>query len=83
MANARRSRKEILEGKVSAAEAKLEELQKKEAALKESINGYRSEIAEIEKAEKAAAEEEKLNAILKEVKKSEKTADEIIAFLRG
>ena len=78
---ARRSRKETLQSKIDVAEAKIAELQEKTVALQQEIDKYNDELVDIEKAEKEKADKAAMDELVKAIKKSGKSYDEVMTFL--
>ena len=73
----------VLKDKIEINNQKIAELQSKIDALNEENNKFQEEIAVAEEATKKAASEAEQKALLKLIKKSGKSMDEIKAFLEG
>ena len=73
----------VLKDKIEINNQKIAELQSKIDALNEENNKFQEEIAVAEEAAKKAASEAEQKALLKLIKKSGKSMDEIKAFLEG
>lgn len=81
MARTRRSKKEVLQAKIEAAQAKLAELAEKSAAVQAEIDQYTQDLNDLEAAEAEAENEAKMKELMKAIKKSDKSFDEVKAFL--
>lgn len=81
MARTRRSKKEVLQAKIEAAQAKLAELAEKSAAVQAEIDQYTADLSDLDAAEREAAEQAKAKDLMKAIKKSGRSYDEVMAFL--
>ena len=78
---AKRTHKEIIQAKIDKLEEQISKLQEKTVALQDEQDKLQEELKAAEKAEKAAAEKAQIDEIVKAVKKSGKSPEEIMAFL--
>ena len=78
---AKRTHKEIIQAKIDKQEEQISKLQEKTVALQDEQDKLQGELKAAEKAEKEAAEKAKMEEIIKAVKKSGKSPEEILTFL--
>jgi len=83
MARSRRTKRDVLNDKISKIDAQIALLQGKMLKLQDEQDTYNAQLKELEEAEKAAKQEADLKELLKAMKKSGKTVDEIKEFLKG
>lgn len=81
MARARRTRKEILIAKMEKLDQQINNLQKKMVALQDEQDKLAKQVASIEAAEKKADEEREQKELLKMIRRSGKSKEEIKEFL--
>ena len=81
MAKARRTRKEILIAKMEKLDQQINNLQKKMVALQDEQDKLAKQVASIEAAEKKADEEREQKELLKMIRRSGKSKEEIKEFL--
>ena len=81
MARTRRSKKEVLQAKIEAAQAKLAELAEQSAAVQAEIDQYPADLSDLDAAEREAAEQATAKDLMKAIKKSGRSYDEVMAFL--
>ena len=80
MAKARRTRKEILIAKMEKLDQQINVLQKKTVALQDEQDKLAKQLANIEAAEKKADEEREQRELLKMIRRSGKSAEQIREF---
>ena len=81
MARARRTRKEILIAKMEKLDQQINNLQKKMVALQDEQDKLAKQVASIEAAEKKADEEREQKELLRMIRRSGKSKEEIKEFL--
>lgn len=81
MARTRRTRKEILIAKMEKLDQQINNLQKKMVALQDEQDKLAKQVASIEAAEKKADEEREQKELLKMIRRSGKSKEEIKEFL--
>ena len=81
MARTRRTRKEILIAKMEKLDQQINNLQKKMVALQDEQDKLAKQVASIEAAEKKADEEREQKELLRMIRRSGKSKEEIKEFL--
>ena len=77
MARTRRTRKEVIAARMEKLDQRINALQKKTVALQDEQDKLAQQLADIEQAEKRADEEKAQKELLKLIRKSGRSAEEI------
>ncbi len=80
MARTRRTRKEVIAARMEKLDQRINALQKKTVALQDEQDKLAQQLADIEQAEKRADEEKAQKELLKLIRKSGRSAEEIKEF---